>query len=511
MQPNTRIAVNTAVIYIRLLITIFVSLFSTRYVLLALGETNFGIYNLVAGVVALFSFISATMAGTTQRYISYNMGLGDIKQVSNVFYNSCIIHVTIAVVVALLVETAGLYLVNHVLTIPEGKLEDAQFVLHCVTIGLVFTVLTVPYEAVLMAHENILFVSLITIFNSLIKLGGAVVLLYVAVNKLRLYAIIMATLPLICLMLQYWYCKKNYGETSANQSTTRDFALIKEMSGYAGWVMIGVTCGTIRTQGTAMLLNIFFGVIANAANGIAMQVNGVLQQFSTSITTSIRPQLVKSVGENNTHRMLSLTYAACKYPSLLLALFAVPLIIAMPYVLELWLKDVPDNASVFCTLLILGMFFNQLTMGLTTAIEAIGRVKLLHLLIGALHIVSIPVAYILFKLGFPAPTVFWCIVIEELVSAIFRVILAKKLINISIRMYIQDVVCRVLFVIVIVGLSGYYLWTLLSVNILNFILLCVSSVFVYIVSILIYGANKEERIVICKMILNGYNRIKSFI
>ena len=509
MQPNTRIAVNTAVIYVRLLVTIFVSLFSTRYVLLALGETNFGIYNLVAGVVALFSFISATMAGTTQRYVSYNMGLGDTQQVCNVFYNSCIIHITIAVVVALLVETAGLYLVNHVLTIPNGKLDDAQFVLHCVTIGLVFTVLTVPYEAVLMAHENILFVSLITILNSLIKFGGAIVLLYVSVNKLRLYAIIMAALPLICLMLQYFYCKKNYIETTANMSTQRDFALIKEMGGYAGWVIIGVTCGTIRTQGTAMLLNVFFGVIANAANGIAMQVNGVLQQFSASITTSIRPQLVKSVGENNMQRVLTLTYAACKYPSLLLALFAIPLVIAMPYVLELWLKDVPENASIFCTLLILVMLFNQLSMGLTTAIEAIGRVKILHLIVGSMHIVSIPAAYIFFKLGFPAPTIFWCIMVEEVIAALFRLILAKKLIGLSLRLFINEVLLRVLFVITTVVICGYYLWNVLPANLLNFIILCVSCTIVYILSMLIFGVNKTERIAIFRMISKGYTRIKT--
>ena len=233
MQSNTRIAVNTVVIYIRLLITIFVSLFSTRYVLLALGETNFGIYNLIAGVVALFSFISATMAGTTQRYISYNMGQGDMQHVRKVFYNSRIIHLIIAIIVAVLIETAGLYLVNNILTIPIEKLPDARFVLHCVTLGLVFTILTVPYEAVLMAHENILFVSLVTIFNSFVKLGGAIILLYIAINKLRLYAVIMAILPIICLILQYIYCKKNYNETrpsSPKHLSVMDFSLIKEMT-----------------------------------------------------------------------------------------------------------------------------------------------------------------------------------------------------------------------------------------------------------------------------------------
>jgi Na+-driven multidrug efflux pump len=258
-----------------------------------------------------------------------------------------------------------------------------------------------------------------------------------------------------------------------------------------------------------MLLNMFFGVIANAANGIAMQVNGVLQQFSASITTSIRPQLVKSVGENNMQRMLTLTYAACKYPSLLLALFAIPLVIAMPYVLELWLKDVPANASIFCTLLILVMLFNQLSMGLTTAIEAIGRVKILHLIVGSMHIVSIPAAYIFFKLGFPAPTIFWCIMVEEVIAALFRVILAKKLIGLSFRLYINEVLLRVLFVIATVVICGYYLWDVLPAILLNLIILCVSCTIVYILSMLIFGVNKTERIAIFRMISKGYTRIKT--
>lgn len=511
MQPNTRIAVNTVVIYIRLLITIFVSLFSTRYVLLALGETNFGIYNLIAGVVALFSFISATMAGTTQRYISYNMGQGDMQQVQKVLYNSRIIHFIIAIIVAVLIETAGLYLVNNILTIPIEKLPDARFVLHCVTIGLVFTILTVPYEAVLMAHENILFVSLVTIFNSFVKLGGAIILLYIAINKLRLYAVIMAILPIICLILQYIYCKKNYNETrpsSPKHLSVMDFSLIKEMSGYAGWVMIGVTCGTVRTQGTAMLLNLFFGVIANAANGIAAQVNGLMQQFSTSITTSIRPQLVKSAGEGNQLRMIILTFAACKYPSLLLGLFAIPLVVAMQYVLEIWLKEVPDNTVVFCRLMILSTIFNQLTMGLTTAIEATGKVKLLHMIIGSMHIISIPVAYVLFKIGYPPQTIFWCIVVEEFIAAIFRLVLAKKMINIGIRRYIKDVLIRVLFVMVLTGVACFTIWNKLNINIYNLILMCIISVIIYALLVFIYGFNVQERNTLLNTIQIGIKKIK---
>jgi len=511
MYSNSRIVLNTAVIYMRLIFAIVVSLFSTRYILIALGESDFGIYNLIAGVVALFAFISNTMAGTTQRFVSYNMGSGNIETVKKVFYNSCIIHLFISLIVVILVESIGLYLVNHVLSIPVAKLSDAKFVLHCVTFGLVFTIVTVPYEAVLMAHENIIFVSLVNIFNYTVRLIGAILLLNVNDNRLRLYAFIMACIPLMCFILQALYCRIKYVETKYKWHRLNDLSLIKEMSTYAGWVIIGVTCGTIRTQGAAMLLNIFYGVLANAANGIAMQVNGLLQQFSASITTSIRPQLVKSTGENNINRMLSLTYAACKYPTLLLLLFGIPLVITMPYVLELWLKVVPDNTVIFCRLLLLSLVFSQLTMGLTIAIEATGRVKTLHLVVGLMHVISIPIAYFLFKLGAPPQTVYLCIIGEEILAATLRLILSRRIIHIDIIFFLKHIVIRILFIIFVVGMTGVILWYLLPENFVNLFLLCIGCVISFILALLVYGLDKTECRTVMVILRSGYNKIRSII
>lgn len=503
MQPNTRIAVNTLAIYTRLLITIFVSLFSTRYVLLALGATDFGIYNLVAGVVALFAFISNTMAGTTQRYISYNMGVGDVSQVARVFYCSYIMHLMIAVVVFILIEIGGVYFISNVLSIPDGRYDDALFVLHCVSAGLMCTIMTVPYEAVLMAHENIVYVSVVVVLHSVIKLVGAIGLLYIGGDRLRLYAVIMAIIPLITLALQYVFCKKRYSEVNFEWQRITDFSLFKDMCRYAGWVLIGVMCATFRTQGAAILLNVFYGVIANAANGVAMQINGVMQQFSTSITTSIRPQLIKSAGEKNMDRMLSLTYAACKYPFLLLGLLAIPLIIAMPYVLELWLKEVPENTVVFCRLLLVNLMCIQATKGITAAIEATGKVKTLHMTVGLFHIVSLPIAYILFRLGAPAQTIFLCIIGESIASSVFRVILAKYLVDFSILKYLFSVLCRALFVFVIEGFIGLLLWSALPHNFIGLIIMCLGAAISFIIGTITCGLTKRER----QQVYNWVNRV----
>lgn len=510
MNPNTRIALNTSVIYCRLIVTIFVSLFSTRYILLALGETDFGIYNLIAGVVALFSFIASTMAGTTQRYISYHMGSGDMQQVGNVFYASCFIHICIAVIVALLVEVGGTYLVNHVLSIPDGRVADARFVLHCVTIGLAGTIVTVPYEAALMAHENILFISIVNLLNAVVKLAGAVVLLYIHLDRLRVYAVIMALLPFLCFGLEALFCNIKYKETRIRLHRISDFSLIKSMCGFAGWVLIGVTCGTIRTQGTAILLNVFFGVVANAANGIAMQVNGQLQQFSTSITTSIRPQLMKSAGCNDRERMLTLTYAACKYPFLLMVLFAVPLIIAMPEVLQLWLKEVPEYTVILCRILLLASLLNQISIGMTIAIEATGRVKLLHSIIGILHIVSLPAGYLFFKFGYPPQTIMWCIAVEETVAAVLRLALAKRMIGIDINLFLKNVALRSMAVVAILASVCCMLWHLLPSNFISLLLFCAISAVMFISSVFYIGLSGSEREKVTHMLSGIVRKFKGY-
>ena len=220
-------------------------------------------------------------------------------------------------------------IIKYLLEIPYEKIDDAYFALATVTIGIVGTVITVPFEAVLMAHENIFFVSLCQLFNSIIKFVIALSVMAIESDRLRTYAVLIAIIPYIQFATEWLYCHRKYIETRFTISKITDFSVIRHIGAFASWVMIGTTCGTIRQQGSSILLNMFFGIAINAANGIATQVNGVLMQFSSSITTAIRPQLVKSAGEGDKDRMLSLTYIACKFPFILTGILAVPLIVAM--------------------------------------------------------------------------------------------------------------------------------------------------------------------------------------
>lgn len=508
MRDNRKIAINTVISYVRLLAIMALSLFSTRYILLALGETDFGLYNLIAGVVFLFSFIANTMATTTQRFMSFTMGKEkEIKKMSNVFYNSLVLHLIIAIIVALLVQIGGQWVIKHLLDIPGDKITDAYFVLTTVTLGIIATIISVPFEAVLMAHENILFVSLCQFFNAFIKFGIALTVMFINSDGLRMYAILIAAIPYIQLIVEWIFCQRKYEETKLRFRKISDFSIIRHIGSFAGWVMIGTTCGTIRQQGSSILLNMFFGVIINAANGIASQVNGVLMQFSSSITTAIRPQLIKSAGEGDTNRMLTLTYVACKFPFILTGILAVPLIVAMPTVLQLWLKDVPEYTVIFCRLLLLSAILNQSTIGMTAALEAYGKVKLVHFFIGLSFLLVIPAGYILFLNGMPPETIIWCIVINEALAAVLRLIFARIQLGLSIRKYINEVGTRCLLILSLAFCIDYFAWQRLPSDFVGLIAIGMITLIVFAIATYYLGLTLNER----NKIDNAINRIRQSI
>lgn len=510
MKSNKKIALNTGISYIRLLLIMALSLFSTRYILLALGEIDFGIFNLIAGVVFLFTFIAGTMATTTQRFISFTMGREkNVEKVREVFYSSFVLHCIIAFFVALIVQIGGIMVIDDLLTIPEGRICDAKFVLGTVTIGVIGTIIAVPFEAVLMAHENILFVSICQICNAILKFSIALSLFLLDGDRLRLYAILMALLPFIQLSIEWVFCHNHYEEARFDLHKITDYSIFRNIGSFAGWVMIGTTCGTIRTQGSSILLNMFYGVTINAANGVATQVNSILMQFSSSITTAIRPQLIQSAGEGDKDRMLKLTYSACKYPFLLTGLFVIPLIIVMPNVLELWLRDVPFYTSVFCRLLLISLMFNQSTIGMTIALEAYGKVKLIHFFVGLSFLLVIPAGYILLKMGYPPQSVMWCIVVNEAFAAIMRIIFARIQLNISVRRYIVDVMVPCVLVIISLLIIDYFTWLYLPHDFGDLIILALITFATFILSTLVFGLKRNEKNIIRNSIIKSpLNRFK---
>lgn len=466
LNNNRRIAINSVVLYIRVIFTLFLTLFSTRFVLLGLGEDNFGTYNLIAGVVALFSFISGTMAATTQRFISYEFGkTHDIQQISKVFNTSFKLHLIIAAAVVIIILVGGILLIDNVLSIPENNRNIAKIVLLSVAIGLIATILSVPYEATLMAHENILFFAIIQSVGVVLKFSIALLLLILDSNKLITYSILMAIVPFIILSFQAIYCYKKYPETHLNKvyMQLKGNNHISKMSSFATYALFGSIGWTIRTQGISIILNIFWGVAINAANGIANQVSAALLTLSNSLTTSIRPQLIQAAGEKNYTRMMQLTMAACRYPLIILSILGIPLFICMPYALELWLKEVPQFSILFCRILILDVMLNQSSLGLALIMDAKGEIRMLHTVVGLSLLITTAVVFFVAKYSNSIPYVYCLIILNDIIIVIARIIIVKYYITkwdlkFDLKTFVFSVLLKPFAIIAFILTIGTYIW-----------------------------------------------------
>lgn len=436
MDAAKKVALNTFYLYGKMLITMFISLYSTRLILGALGVEDFGIFNLVAGVIAMLSFLNAAMAVSTQRYLSYCLGANQIEKQKAVFSSSVVLHLIIGVGAVIILEVLGAFLFSGWLNIPLDKIGIAKLVYQFMIVSTFFTINAVPYDAAINAHENMLFEAIVGILESLGKLGIAFWLLYTSAEKLILYGILISSLIILLRIVKGIYCYKKYEECSVRTKSFFDFKLFKEMLTFASWNLFTSFCNVIRDQGLAIVLNNYLGVVINAAYGIASQVNGQLSAFSSNINKSLKPQIVKSEGAGDRNRMLKLSMLSCKLAFFLLALIAIPLIIEMKYVLALWLNKVPDYAVIFCRLVLIMSMIQQTTWGLGIAIQSVGKIKVYQVVMGILLIMNLPMALILMRTGFYAYTVFVGSIVIEIISAGLTVYFAHKKAGLNVKNFI---------------------------------------------------------------------------
>ncbi|MDZ7739337.1 MAG: hypothetical protein U5K32_09820 [Bacteroidales bacterium] len=460
MRASHRVAMNTGFLYGKMLITLVIALFSTRLILGALGEVDYGIFNLIGGVIAMLSFLNVAMTISTQRYMSFYLGSEDASKLRSVFTSSTSLHLIIGLSIVILLEIAGIFLFNGFLNIPEERIGTARTIYHFMVVSTFFTINAVPYDAAINAHENFLFDAAVGIIESVIKLVIAIVLVYTASDKLVLYGLLMALLTILVRVIKGSFCINRYRECSFTTRLVIKGKLIREMISFAGWNLFGSFCTIVRNQGIAIVLNLSFGVIINAAYAVAHQVNSQLMLFSVNMLRSLNPQIIKSEGGGNRSRMLRLAMLACKVSFFLLAFFAIPLIIEMEYVLNLWLKDVPEYTVIFCQLMLLLSMVQLLTYGLGTAIQSVGRIKLFQSLVGTTLILNLPVAIILIKLGFEPYSILIGSIALEMIAGMMRVIIARKITGLSVKQYLRDVQSRAVPVAILaagIGLVPHFL------------------------------------------------------
>lgn len=495
MKASKRVAINTGAQYVRAMLNIVLSFLATRVILRELGVDDYGIYSLIAGVVSILSFITNSLVITTQRYLSVAQGEGDINKSKSIFNNSLILHLFIGVGVVLILEMLYPFLFNGFLNIPLLRIEAAETLYHLVVLILFLTFITSPFRAVLVSHENIIYITLIEILDSIFKLLIAYSLYYVTSDKLIIYGVLMVGIQIFNLITLSVYSFHKYEECILPGLKFLNKKYLMDLFSFAGWTMYNLICNLGRTQGISILLNRYMGPSINAAYGLGFQVSGALGNLSQSLMNAINPQLMKAEGAGNRERMIRLAEIESKFAFFLLSAVAIPCVFEMPRLLEIWLGDVPQFAVLFCRMVVLATLMDLLTVGLGTVNQAIGDIKAYTLIICSIKLSTLIIAIILLSLGYNIFYVAVSYVLIEFIGSICRLPFLKKTANLNVSQFVEKVFLRELFPIVILLLSCYFIVNYF-VGPYRFIYTFCVSIFLYIIAIYKTGLCKDEKIVV---------------
>ena len=490
-ENNKRIAKNTVMLYIRMLITMGVSLFTSRVILQTLGVEDYGIYAVVGGIVSMFTFLNGGMVSATQRYLNFELGRGNQEQLTKVFSTSLQIHFLISLVVLLLSETIGLWFLYEKLVIPAERLDAAFWVFQFSIVACVVSLISVPYNAVIIAHEKMSAFAYMSILEVVLKLL-IVYLLYISPwDKLVVYAALLLCVSLLMRWIYARYCKKYFPESHYTHRV--DKSLFKEMFSFSGWSLWGNLAAMLYSQGLNMMLNIFFGPVVNAARGIALQVQGVVQSFVTNFQMALNSQITKNYASGDLDQMHNLMFRSARFSFFLLFLLALPILIEANYILHLWLGVVPDDTVVFMRWIIGVSLIYTIANPCVIANQATGKVKVYQAVVGGILLLILPASYVALILGAPAYSVFIIHFCVECIAQFARMYMLRNLIQLPLRAYIKNIYMPVLVVVILSILLPIVVHLQLAEGFMRLIgvgLTCVISV---AFSIFIFGLTQGER------------------
>lgn len=487
-QNNKRIVKNTLFLYFRMLLVMGVSLFTTRIVLKTLGVDDFGIFNVVGGIVVMFSFLSSTMASASQRFFAVELGRGDLERLNQIFSITMLIYVAISAIIVLFAESIGLWFLNTQMTIPQERIVAANWVYQFSILSFVVTVMMIPYNAAVIVQEDMKVFALVSIMEVLLKLGVVYLLLLIDFDKLKLYASLIFLITLVTQCSYYAYCKKHY--TSYKFHFYWEKKPFFEMLGFAGWNMVGAVANVLRSQGINILLNIFFNPAINAARAIAYQVNTAITNFTNNFYMAVRPQIFKSYSAGNVDEMHKLVLNSARYAYLLMLVLIVPVFCETDFLLRIWLEKVPDYAVLFTRLILINALLEVFSAPLVNAIQATGKIKNFQLIVSVIYLLNVPITFVLLKNGFPPETAMYINIGLVLFSFIPRLILCEKVARLPAKDFLMNVLLKVLLVTCAIAILTMLLNYVLC---LNSILALFVDGFVSLAIVLWLGIKKVER------------------
>ena len=492
---NKRIAKNTLLLYFRMLLLMAVSLYTSRVVLNALGVEDFGIYNVVGGVVAMFTVISGSLSAAISRFITFELGKSNENNLKKTFSAAVTIQLLLSLAIVILLETLGVWFLNFKMTIPADRLTAANWVLQFSIVTFVINLISVPYNATIIAHERMSAFAYISIFEAVGKLIIAFLIMVSPIDRLVFYAILMCAVAVSVRLMYERYCKKHFSECTYHFLWDKE--LLQRMFGFAGWNFIGSSAGVLRTQGINILLNIYFDPIVNAARGIAVQVNNAVSSFSTNFLMAVNPQIIKSYSQQDTERAYMLVMYGARFSFLLLSVISLPIISETEYILKLWLKIVPDYSVVFVRLALILTIVEAISLPLVTLQQATGKIRNYQIVVGTLHMANFPTSFVFLHFGFNPEIVYLIAIGLAFISLYARLYMLKQVIDISIMKFNKDVVFRSITVALLMSLSLF----MVEGYIHNFFANIIFSLLIAVFWSIIVGLKKQEFIyVYSKMI-----------
>ena len=489
---NKRIAKNTLMLYVRMLFTMAVSLFTSRVVLQTLGVEDYGIQNVVGGVITMFTFINGGMVSSTQRYLNFEIAKGNADRLKSVFNTALQIHALIAVVIIILGETVGLWFLLEKLVIPEERMTAAMWVYQCSIIACVVNILSVPYNADIIAHEKMSAFAYISILDVTLKLVIVYLLVVSPIDKLIVYAILTLLVQLLIRYVYTRYCNKHFQESFVEWKLNKP--LFKEMLSFAGWSFWGNLAGILYTQGLNMMLNIFFGPVVNAARGIAVQVQAAVQQFVSGFQTALNPQITKNYASGDLEQMHSLMFRSARFSFLLLFFLSLPVLLETDFLLTLWLKTVPDDAVIFTQIMICISLIYTTANPCVVANQATGKVKIYQMVVGGILLMILPISYIFLKLGAPAYSVFIVHFFVESVAQFSRMYMLRKLINLPMWQYMKNIYIPIVTTVAVAIILPIIVRMQVEEGWLRFIAVGFTCVLSVGISTFFIGFTKHERV-----------------
>lgn len=503
---NKRIVKNTLLLYFRMFLTMAVALYTSRVVLNTLGIDDFGIYNVVGGVVAMFSVISGSLSAAISRFITYELGKKNQERLMIIFSSAITIQLLLAILIGILAEFGGVYFLNYKMNIPAERLDAANWVLQCSIFTFMVNLVSVPYNAAIIAHERMKAFAYVSILEVVLKLLVVLVLYVVLFDKLKVYAVLLLVVAIIIRLVYGYYCKMHFEECTYR--FVFDKKVLKEMSGFAGWNFIGSSSAILRDQGVNIVLNLFYGPTVNAARGIAFQVNTAINSFVTNFMTAINPQITKSYAAGNRDYMMTLIYQGARFSFYMLLLLSLPVILNTHYILTLWLTNVPEYCVRFVQLILVFAMSESISQPLITAQLATGKIRNYQIIVGGLQMLNLPISYVLLRFGYvPEVSIIVAICISQCCLAA-RLYMLRGMIQLRVKYYLRNVYCNALFVGIVATLVPLLFLQLLSESFSTFLLMCFITFISTLGSIFYVGCNKNERCLILEKVIRLICKIR---